>query len=517
MTGRLPFDPGKMAQARAATSAADAPLTVSQLAGRITQALAAGLPPRLRVIGEVSGFRERTHWYFDLKDGGAVVNCAMFATAARKARFTPRNGQEVVVTGRVDFYDKQGKVTLLVEQMEPVGAGALELAFRALCEELRAKGWFDPARKRPVPSCPKRVAVVTSRSGAALQDVLDTMRKRCPSTRVLLVDVRVQGEGAAEEVASAVKWLGAMRDARRPDVILVTRGGGSMEDLWAFNERIVAAAIVECPIPVVAAIGHETDTTVAELVADLRCATPTQAAMRLTPDRGALLEQLASLDRRLGAAAARSVKDRRRRVVSAARHPFFADPIAAIELERRHVEAIVRTLRTVSMARVRNAAHRLERLAGRLEAFRPADVQARRAASLDNAAVRLHAAAAARLRRRDVGTMAARLDRAADLVLERSDARLVAVGRQLASVGPQSVLQRGFSYTMKADGTLVRSVADVRAGEAIVSRLADGEVRSLVEGGAARPTAEQAAVSTRKGRRGGRVPVNQMDLFGKPR
>jgi exodeoxyribonuclease VII large subunit len=197
MSGRLPFDSAKMAQAKAVEqerrAAADSPLTVSQLAGRISVALAQGLPAKVRVIGEVSGFRERTHWYFDLKDAGAVVNCAMFATAARQARFTPRIGQEVVVTGRVEFYDKQGKMSLLIEKIEPVGAGALELAFRALCEELRGLGWFDPARKRAIPACPRLVAVVTSRSGAALQDVLDTMQRRCPSTGVALVDVRVQG------------------------------------------------------------------------------------------------------------------------------------------------------------------------------------------------------------------------------------------------------------------------------------------------------------------------------------
>jgi exodeoxyribonuclease VII large subunit len=516
MSDRL-FDPAKMKQAdvvrREREQAADAPLTVSQLAGKISHALITGLPQKVRVIGEISGFRERTHWYFDLKDAGAVVNCAMFATQARRVRFTPRNGQEVVVTGRVEFYDKQGKVSLLIEKIEPVGAGALELAFQALCEELRGLGWFDPARKRPIPSCPKRVAVVTSRSAAALQDVLDTMKKRCPSTQVQLVDVRVQGDGAAEEVAGAVRWLGTITGASRPEVILVTRGGGSMEDLWAFNERIVAEAIVASAIPVVAAIGHETDTTIAELVADLRCATPTQAAMRLTPDRRSLIEQLDSLERRLHAAVVRGTRDRRRRVVAAAKHPFFADPWAPIERERRHVEALAKHLRGSGAARVRNATARLERLAGKLEAFRPAAMQARRGAVLDSASVRLTAAIRARLASEDVGTLEERLGRGVEVALERAEQRLLSLARQLDAVGPESVLRRGYSYTLKPDGSLVRSVGDVAGGDAILTRLSDGEVRSVVtEGGAARPSAEQ--IASRPSRRSKKaVPRDQMDLF----
>jgi exodeoxyribonuclease VII large subunit len=481
MSDRLPFNPAAMAhQRKAPTAPVEAPLTVSQLAGRIQAALAGGLPAKVRVIGEVSGFRERTHWYFDLKDAGAVVNCAMFATNARRMKFQPQNGQEVVVTGRVEFYDKQGKVSLLCEKLEPVGAGALELAFRALCEEIRALGWFAPERKRPIPGCPSRVAVVTSRSGAALQDVLDTMRKRCPSTRVSLVDVRVQGDGAAEEVAAAVRWLGTLDGPQRPQVILVTRGGGSMEDLWAFNERVVAEAIVQSPIPVVAAIGHETDTTIAELVADLRCATPTQAAMRLTPDSGALMEQLDALASRMRVGMNRVAR------------------------ERRHLEVVARQLRSVAVSRLRNSASRLERVGGKLEQFRPAAMQARRASALHSAEVRLHAAVRARLTEVDVGSMGVRLERAWEVAADSAGARLEALARQLTSVGPQSVLQRGFSYTKKEDGGLVRSVADVALGARLVTRLADGEVRSRVEGESgvrAVPTAEQVAQRPRRKRR----------------
>lgn len=465
MTGRLPFNPRDTAAARAARAPdggagngggggarGDSPLTVSQLAGRISAALEAGFPAPVRVIGEVSGFRERTHWYFDLKDAQAVVNCAMFQTAARRAKFTPSSGQEVVATGRVEFYDKQGRVSLIVEKLEPVGAGALELAFRALCEELRGLGWFSEERKRPIPAHPRRIAVVTSRTGAALQDVLDTMRRRNPAVDVLLVDARVQGEGAAGEVAAAIRWLNANRERLGIDALLVTRGGGSMEDLWAFNERIVAEAIVGSLLPVVAAIGHETDVTIAELVADMRCATPTQAAMRLTPDRGAMLEQLDSLGAHLAAAAGRAVG------------------------QRRHVESLARHLRTSATARITHLARMLERLSARVEAHRPAAMQARRAAMVEG--------------------LERRLASAAKCEVEKQRARLEGLARQLSVVGPQSVLGRGFSYTQREDGTLVRGVGDVRPGDVINTQVSDGRIRSVVGGGdggaAARPVAPAA-------------------------
>jgi exodeoxyribonuclease VII large subunit len=528
MTQRLPFNPEHMAAKPAPgppppAKPADAPWTVSQLAGRISGALDLGLPAKLRVIGEVSNFRDRTHWYFDLKDTEAVVSCALFATAARKSRFTPKNGHEVIATGRVEFWNKAGKVSLIVEKLEPVGAGALELAYQALCEEIRALGWFEQARKRPIPGFPRRIAVVTSRSGAALQDVLDTMRRRCPAVDVTIIDVRVQGDGAASEVARALRWLGEHRARLGIEAVLVTRGGGSMEDLWAFNERIVAEAIVNSPIPIVAAIGHETDTTIAELVADLRCATPTQAAMRLTPDRRALVEQLDSTAARLRTLVRRALHERRSRILQIARHPFVADPGALVDRERRHVETLVKHARSAIGARVRSAAHSVERLAGRLEAHRPAALQARRAATLQTATARLTAAMRRRLELVSIEPFATRLDASWDARWEREDARLQSLARQLAAVGPASVLRRGFSYTMREDGSILRSPDHVRPGDPLLTRLAEGQVRSVVQpdGHAppAAPTPEeviQTATRTTP-RRKKAIPRDQMDLFHPPR
>ncbi len=438
-------------------------LSVSQLAARIDSSLRAGFPASVRVIGEVSGFRERTHWYFDLKDADSVVNAVMFASAARKAGFTPKVGQEVVATGRVEFYAKGGKVTLLVEKLEAVGAGALELQFRALCEEIRAIGWFSVERKRPIPTFPRRVGVVTSRSGAALQDVLVTMNKRCPAVGVLLADTRVQGDGAAAEIAAVIDTLSARAGELGLDAILVTRGGGSMEDLWAFNEKIVARAIVECSVPVVAAIGHETDTTIAELVADERGATPTQAAMRLTPDAAALDQQHDALRRRLVASLQRAVELRGERLRAARRHRIFANPRELVARAGERALTAADSLDDAASSHLREARHRVEKLAQRLDACRPDRVHARTLARLDGLASRL--AAATR------GSLA------------RSTNSTLALERQLRSVAPVHVLERGYSITLLDSGRAVRSTADAKAGDTLRTVLADGSLRSVVEGG----------------------------------
>lgn len=486
MTGRLPFNPNDMAKKPAAVPPPDRPLTVTQLATRIADAIAAGFPAKVAVIGEISGFRDRTHWYFDLKDAGSVVSCVTFAAVARKVKFAPANGQEVVVTGRVEYYEKGGKVTLLVERMEPVGAGAQELALRALIEELRTLGWLDESRKRALPTFPRRIAVITSRTGAALQDVLVTMNRRCPAVGVAVIDARVQGDGAAGDVAAAIRWVGSHHRRLGIDAVLVTRGGGSKEDLAAFNDRAVAQAIVECPIPVVAAIGHETDTTIAELVADVRCATPTQAAMRLTPDRDALAEQVDAAAGRLRTVLMRDVRE-----------------------HRRHADALARSLRQAGGSRVQAAAHGLQRLATRLETQRPAAVQARRGAALHSAEVRLVAAMQARLAEPDLAGLWNRLLRARDLALDRASARLDGLDKRLVSVGPSSVLGRGYSYTMRADGTLVRTVADARPGDMLKTTVSDGVIGSTVNSAAATPPPLLPVRRRRK-----ELPRDQMDLFG---
>lgn len=530
--GRLPFDPKRMAAeppvdrpVASARSGDAAPLTVSQLAVLVSRALSDHLPATIRLIGEIGQFRERTHWYFDLKDAGAVMSCVMFASSARRAGFVPQVGQQVVLTGRVEFWDKGGRTQFMADRIEPVGAGALDLAFRKLCEELRGLGWFDETRKRSLPLLPRRVAVVTSRTGAALQDVLDTARRRCPAVEVALVDVRVQGEGAAPQIAAALRRLARAHRGLGIDVILVTRGGGSMEDLWAFNERIVAEAIVHSPIPVVAAIGHETDTTIAELVADVRGATPTQAAMRVFPDAADLRRQLGSLGSRLGSQVTRQLRLDRERLRGAARHPFLADPAALVAERRKSLASSLRSLAAALREHVRARQARLDRLAARLERHRPAAVYARREARLRHAELRLASVMRSHLCEADTEGLKLRLNAAMDSLVDRRQAALQSAARGLDLVGPHGVLRRGYSITLDADGRAIRSVRDAAPGATVTTRLSDGAFDSRVvgagEAAALRelsPTGARAAAgvpATRRARRSSsRETKDQLGLFG---
>jgi exodeoxyribonuclease VII large subunit len=494
---RLPFDPAKMIRptaggaaparpaspAPASADAATGPssdsaagsgpavapaISVSALAALIDGALKDRIVSGIRVIGQVSNFTHRTHWYFAIKDSQSVLNCVMFAGRIRSVGFQLAEGQEVVVTGRVEYYAPRGQVSFYVERIEPVGVGALELRYRALVQEVRALGWFDADRKRPLPAFPARIVVITSRTGAALADVRDTMRRRCPAVDLLLIDTLVQGPDAAPHVARAINWASANARALGIDAIIVTRGGGSMEDLWAFNEKIVAQAIVDASVPVVAAIGHETDTTIAELVADERCATPTQAAMRLTPDRAALSEQVRMTSERLASLISRS-------------HALLAE----------RLRATARAMNAAALRSLGVSGRRLATLGASLERARPSAVYERRRSALRGFSLRLSVAMGQVLEMRRRRLEDARLDlrrlTGDSIALRRQ--RRVDLARQLELVGPAGVLRRGFSVTLASDGTVLRSIHAASPGQVLTTRLADGDLRSTVQsdGQTARP------------------------------
>ncbi|MEM8756345.1 MAG: exodeoxyribonuclease VII large subunit [Planctomycetota bacterium] len=490
MTGRLPFDASK-ARASAGRSSPGEPvgtgsgprdepvLAVSQATARIGDAIDRGLPATIRVRGEVSNFRERTHWYFDLKDDRSLLGCVCFASSARRIRVEPKDGTEVVATGRVEFYAPSGRVSLIVSRLEAEGAGASEQAFQALLAEVTRLGWTDPERKRPVPRIARRVAVITSRSGAALHDVINTMARRSPGTEICLVDRRMQGPGAAAEIAQAVRAVNRIGLSEGIDTILLTRGGGSAEDLGAFNDRDLAAEIVLSELPVVAAIGHETDTTIAELVADLRAATPTQAAVLVTPDTQALVEELDRRARRLVLAGGRRLGSSVAALDRAAASRALRRPEQMIANRRDALARGGTRLSRAAVSRLHGDAARLDRLAARLAAAHPAaqeaSRQAQRAERFGAARSRLAAAMHARL------TAAARSLDAAD--------------RELAAIGPMTVLERGYSITTdERTGAVVRSRADAAPGQRLRTRLADGEISSIVPGpGQARKQGRPAA------------------------
>ena len=422
----------------------DQPLTVTQLAGLVKETLLQGLPSKLRIVGEISNLSNRTHWFFNLKDSGASMRCVCFASSARKVSFPVKDGMEVIATGRIDFYDAQGNVQFYVDKLEPVGVGELELKFRALCEELRNLGYFEVNRKKPLPPMPQGIAVVTSKTGAALQDVINTASKRWPGCRLMLLDVRVQGAAAAPEIARAINLLSQHGPALRIDAVLLTRGGGSMEDLWAFNERIVADAIFKCRLPIVAAIGHETDTTIAELVADLRCATPTQAAMTLIPDQRALTHQLTQLSHRLKLVSHRHVQHASQRLNAAAKHPFFRRADQMYAPIRQRIEGFASRLAAALPRMMRSKQDKLAALNAKLMISLPRKAKTKRE-------------------------------------------QLEALARQLESISPLNVLKRGYTYTLTSDGKVLRAAVDAKLGDSLTTVLQDGRVVSRVQGNESEP------------------------------
>jgi len=438
--------------------AGDAPWTVSHLAGEIDGALRKGISVAVRVVGEVSGFRDRTHWYFDLKDEGAVVNCVMFASAARRVTPALRDGEQVIVKGRVEFYSKGGKVSFILDSLERAGEGPLDRAFRELSAALKAQGYFEIDRKKTLPRFPRRIAVITSRSAAALQDVINTRNRRCPAVELVVIDVPVQGPDAAPIVARAIELVSKNKVRLGIDAAILTRGGGSKEDLWCFNEREVAGAIFRCEVPLVAAIGHETDVTIAELVADERCATPTQAAMRLIPDKSELTHQLDSMMRRLGSSLSRGT-----------------------QIAERNCSVLSHKLSAGVLARTRTAQRHVTDIELRLERLRPQAVHARMIARLGAASDRLHRAMTTAVDM-DLAHVASRLTESLHVAVQNLATRTGSAEKHLTAVAPIRVLDRGFSITVKSDGKLVRSIADVKAGDRLRTRVSDGSIESTVGG-----------------------------------
>lgn len=342
-------------------------LSVSELNWHVRSALERGFAT-VWVAGEISSLRcpSSGHLYFRLKDAKAQIAAVVFRSSARRIRFRPRDGMEVIVRGRVSMYEARGDLQIYVDAIEPQGVGGAQLALQQLKEKLAAEGLFDPARKRALPSWPRTVGVVTALRGAAIHDIVVTLRARMPQVRILVRPVAVQGRQAAGEIVAALRDLAADGSA---DVIIVGRGGGSIEDLWAFNEEAVARAIAASPIPIVSAVGHEVDVTVADLVADLRAATPTAAAAAVTPDCREARAFVARLANALVAATRAELARRRTGVAALSRH--LRDPRAELRAQRQRLDGLGERARRGAVQTVRSSRERLRRGAERLQALSP--------------------------------------------------------------------------------------------------------------------------------------------------
>ena len=353
------------------------PISVSELNAHIK--LLVDSDPVLGAVavrGELSNYKiyPSGHHYFTLKDQDSSLRCVMFRSSASKLRFRPENGMSATAIGRVSVYPRDGAYQLYCDELLPGGAGDLQAAFEELKAKLEREGLFDRAHKKPIPRYPERVAVVTSEAGAAVHDIIRVLRKRWPLAKVLLLPVRVQGVEAPPEIAGAIRYAGRHGLA---DVLIAGRGGGSMEDLWAFNDERVARAIYDCEIPVISAVGHEPDVTIADYVADLRAATPSNAAELAAPDSAELREAIASAGARLYQAATKQIKSRRTALDDLASRRVMQSPTGFIDQRRLELDSVRLRLDTVAERRISASRAQYAALAAKLDAMSPLKVLAR--------------------------------------------------------------------------------------------------------------------------------------------
>ena len=335
-----------------------------------------GLLAGLCIRGEISNYKvyPSGHHYFSLKDGGGAIRCVLFRGAASALRFRPENGMQVLATGRVTVFPRDGAYQLYCERLTPEGVGDLYVAFEQLKRKLQAEGLFDPAHKKPLPQFPGRIAIVTSAAGAAIHDMLRILGKRYPLTKVILLPVRVQGAEAPAEIAGAIRYVNRHQLA---DLIITGRGGGSMEDLWAFNDERVARAIYASELPVISAVGHEPDVTIADFVADVRAATPSHAAEMAVPDQGELRDRLQSARLRMARAQSKELALLRRRLETLAAKRVLTDPLAVIQDKRMLLAHLQKDLGYAAAARLAGPRQRLGTLAASLDAMSPLKVLGR--------------------------------------------------------------------------------------------------------------------------------------------
>jgi len=410
---------------------------------------------------EISNFARPSsgHWYFSLKDAGAQVRCCMFRQRNMLLGFAPRDGQKVLVRARIGLYEPRGEYQLLIDHMEDAGLGALKRQFDELAAKLAAEGLFAPERKRPLPALPKRIGVITSPSGAAIHDILHVLARRFAAIPVMLYPVAVQGVAAAAEIVAALKLAGRRGEC---DVLILARGGGSLEDLWAFNDEALARAIAACPIPVVSGIGHEIDFTIADFAADVRAATPSAAAEIVAPDAEEWAASLRRLRERLQRALRQGIDTHRERLRWLIGRAELVNPEARLAQQGQRLDELEqrasRALRQI-LADRRSA---LGLSVSRLWQLSPA-------ARLQVTAAR-HAALFARLR-------AAGLRQ-----LNRARERLAPLVRTLNAVSPLATLDRGYAIVSLEGGAILRDAKDATAGTIIEARLSQGRIRAKVEG-----------------------------------
>jgi exodeoxyribonuclease VII large subunit len=433
--------------------------TPSRLNREARTLLERGLPA-LWLEGEISNLSRPSsgHWYFSLKDEAAQLRCAMFRQRNILARFTPRDGSHVLVRGRVSLYEQRGDYQFIADYMEEAGEGALRQRFELLKVKLAAQGLFAPEHKRPLPRLPRRIGVVTSPTGAAIRDVLHILKRRFCGIPVLLYPVQVQGGVAAAQIARTIRRASARAEC---DVLIVVRGGGSLEDLWAFNEESVARAIYDSAIPIVTGIGHEVDFTIADFVADVRAPTPSGAAELVVPDSSEWLRHVRRLTSRLTTALSRKLKTQQDRAAWLARRLQQLHPGVELRQRAQRLDDLEQRLTRAVRSNLGERQRTIAQLAAELRQHSPA-------LRVANARRRLEVARAT-------------IEKLAHKTIEQQRNRLAIAARTLDAFSPLATLERGYAIVTDSKGTVITNAQDVRAGQLIDARLTQGSIRARVE------------------------------------
>jgi exodeoxyribonuclease VII large subunit len=456
----LPFEEDKKPPAAPPASRRRV-VTVSELTAAIRGLLETGFG-EVWVEGEISNCKlwNTGHLYFTLKDAGAQIKAVMFRSAVRYLKFKPEDGLRVVARGRLGVYDPKGEYQLVCEHLEPHGLGALQLAFEQLKKKLQAEGLFDPGRKRPLPSLPRKIGIVTSLDGAALRDIIKVLGRRHPNAHLVIRAARVQGEGAAGDVAVGLRAIVKVPGVQ---VVIVARGGGSIEDLQAFNQEVVARAIAASPVPVISAVGHETDVTIADFVADVRAPTPSAAAEMVVAAKDEFCGRIDRLTQRLRTGARAALERRRARVHALTSRRGLAGWQARLGMRGRHAAELTHHLRRAAIASFarRERGYRILRL------------------RLESRDLRRHLSGI----RTRLGAANGRLTSAAGNARHRADSRLTSLAGRLENLSPLAVLARGYAVCWNEDRTaIIRRASTVSPGDRVHVTLHEGEIACEVRG-----------------------------------
>ncbi len=468
------YNPGYMAKKKAKI------YSVKEINTKIKYVLEDGLPSLMVVKGEISGWRPHAsgHSYFSLKDKSGILPCVMWKGRVGKIKFQVETGISVLATGHIDVYVPGGKFQFSVDKLEPAGVGGLQLAFEKMVKKLHTEGLFADDHKKPIPKYPMRIGIVTSASGAAVKDIADSVYTRWPCAKLLIYPAAVQGTAAAKEIAKAIKTVNKRNCELKIDVLIVGRGGGSMEDLWAFNEEAVARAIYTSKIPIISAVGHEIDTTIADYVADARASTPTKAGVIAVPDMKEVLERISTGERRLRHNAERKLEVCMYRLDAARASGVFRNPHLLVNNAAQQVDEAglrlsesARRMFAVQREKLTQAQQRVMRI----EPHRLIGEKKVQVNSLCNAMSTVIKNAASQ-RKPAVDRLENRMKNEIMRLIAKKQLQLTAAQNRLAGLNPRSVLERGYSITsLKETGKVVGSASEARAGDVLVTELAGNE------------------------------------------